>query len=89
MQRRQFPVRPAFVMTINKFQGQTLERAGVFLPKPVFTHGQLYVAFSRVGSWDRLVVCVPPASPLQAGHLLVAGPQGVYTKNIVYSEVLR
>ena len=27
--RRQFPVRPAFAMTINKAQGQTLECAGV------------------------------------------------------------
>ena len=88
LQRRQFPVRPAFAMSINKAQGQTLSRAGVFLPKPIFTHGQLYVAFSRVGSWQQLVVCVPPASPQHAGHLRAEGAQGTYTKNIVYTEVL-
>ena len=36
--RRQFPVRPAFAMTINKSQGQTLKSAGIFLPN--FQEGQ-------------------------------------------------
>ena len=49
-QRRQFPVRTAFAMTINKSQGQTLKFAGVWLRGEVFTHGQLYVACSRVGA---------------------------------------
>ena len=34
-------------MTINKAQGHTFERVGIYLPYPVFCHGQLYVAFSR------------------------------------------
>lgn len=48
LKRHQFPVRPAFALTINKAQGQTLKCVGLFLPTPVFSHGQLYVAFSRV-----------------------------------------
>jgi len=48
--RRQFPLRPAFAMTINKAHGQTLQTVGVYLPKLVFCHGQLYVAFSRCSS---------------------------------------
>ncbi|KAF2359133.1 DNA helicase Pif1-like, partial [Trinorchestia longiramus] len=47
LHRTQFPVRLSYSMTINKAQGQTFDRVGIYLPKPCFTHGQLYVAFSR------------------------------------------
>lgn len=42
-QRVQFPVWLAFVVTINKSQGQTLDLVGFHLPNQLFTHGQLYV----------------------------------------------
>jgi len=54
--RRQFPVKLAFAMTINKSQGQTFDRVGLDLRKDIFNHGQLYVAFSRVRSWQALKV---------------------------------
>ncbi|KAB0792783.1 hypothetical protein PPYR_00660 [Photinus pyralis] len=54
--RRQFPIKIAFAMTINKSQGQTFDQIGIDLRKDVFTHGQLYVALSRVRSWESLKI---------------------------------
>ncbi|CAI0383895.1 unnamed protein product [Linum tenue] len=73
---RQFPVRLCYAMTINKSQGQTLTRVGVFLPKPVFSHGQLYVAISRVRSAEGLKFLIQNEDHIPLG----------YTRNIVYSE---
>ena len=47
LQRIQFPVQPCFAMTIHKTQGQTIGDVLLYLEKPVFQHGQLYVALSR------------------------------------------
>jgi len=45
---RQFLVRVAFIITINKSQGQTLNNVGVYFSSPVYSHGQLYVVISQV-----------------------------------------
>ena len=47
IKRIQFPLRLSYAMTIKKSQGQTFEKVGIFLRMPCFSHGQLYVAFSR------------------------------------------
>jgi ATP-dependent exoDNAse (exonuclease V) alpha subunit len=62
-------------MTINKAQGQSLDRVGVDLRLPVLTYGQLYVALSRVTDVDKLDVLLPEQSDTRV-------------ENIVYPEVL-
>ncbi|XP_072392548.1 ATP-dependent DNA helicase pif1-like [Diabrotica undecimpunctata] len=71
--RLQFPIRLAFAMTINKSQGQSLKVCGLNLEHSCFSHGQLYVACSRVGRPSALFVFAPDNK----------------TKNVVYHKVLK
>ncbi|GFV81651.1 ATP-dependent DNA helicase [Trichonephila clavipes] len=54
--RIQYPVTVCYAMTINKAQGQTLKMAGIDLRNDCFSHGQFYVACSRVSSPDNLII---------------------------------
>ncbi|XP_076882479.1 uncharacterized protein LOC143530956 [Bidens hawaiensis] len=76
--RKQFPIKLCYAMTINKSQGKSLDKIGVYLPHPVFAHGQLYVALSRATTPESLKILIVPESDDE---------QDV-TKNIVYSDFL-
>ena len=53
--RRQFPVAPAFTITANKAEGQTIPgKVAIYLWDDCFSHGQLYVASSRATHPDHL-----------------------------------
>ena len=75
--RRQFPFIVSYAMTINKSQGQSLEHVGLYLPHRVFSHGQLYVALSRVKRKDGLHILI---------HDNDGNPKNI-TTNVVYNEV--
>ena len=70
--RLQFPIRLAFAITIKKTQGQSLELCGLYLHTDCLSHGQSYVACSRVGNPYNLFIYTETGT----------------TKNIVYPQVL-
>ncbi|KAF8116963.1 hypothetical protein N665_0013s0022 [Sinapis alba] len=79
MRRRQLPLAVAFAITINKSQGQSLSEVGIFLPRPVFSHGQLYVAISRVTSKKGLKILIVDKD----------GEPQRKTMNVVFKEVFK
>ncbi|XP_012844686.1 PREDICTED: ATP-dependent DNA helicase PIF1-like [Erythranthe guttata] len=78
-QRRQFPLMVSFAMTINKSQGQTLSHVGLYLPRPVFSHGQLYVTLSRVKSRSGIKILINSES----------GDTTNVKNNVAYKEVFQ
>ena len=76
---RQFPLKPCYAMTINKSQGQTLPFVCIYLPTPVLTHGQLYVALSGAKDFNGITVSLQDRDQ----------EEPFYTDNIVYRCVLQ
>lgn len=75
LKRRQFPIIPAYAITINKSQGQTFDHVGIYLEEPVFTHGQLYVALSRGKDPEKIKVYIDDNNTN-------------ITKNIVFKNII-
>ncbi|XP_019151929.1 PREDICTED: uncharacterized protein LOC109148648 [Ipomoea nil] len=76
-QRKQFPLMLSYAMIINKSQGQTLSNVGLFLKRPVFNHGQMYVAVSRVSNPKGLKILIWDETVKSKNT----------TTNVVYKEV--
>ena len=80
LSRKQFPIRLSFAITINKSQGQTIPSVGIYLPRHVFSHGQLYVALSRGVSQNSTKVLIK--------EWKIEGEDEYFTKNIVFKDIL-
>jgi hypothetical protein len=92
--QKQFPIRLSFAMTFNKAQRQTIPNVGVYLPEPVFSHGQLYVALSRATARLNIRILAMSAAEKDVNKGKGKGKgkkkptKDIFTKNIVYKEVL-
>ena len=72
------------LMWLHKKWGQTLKRVGLYLPEPCFSHGQLYVAMSRVSRPQDITVFVDGSTKKHGKHR-----NKTHTKNIVYRQLLQ
>lgn len=79
--RKQFPLRLAYSVTVNRAQGQELSRVLYDVDDTPFSHGQCYVALSRVRKRDDIAVFISDPAYLVHGQAL--------TLNVVYPELLQ
>lgn len=74
--RKQIPVVPSYASTFNGCQGLTVSKLVLDLRRPVFSHGQLYSAMTRVPNHrDVLVLRMQEATTTE-------------TTNVVWQELL-
>lgn len=71
--RRQFPLAAAYGTTFNSCQGLTLDKVALDLSSPVFSHGQLYTALSRIRHRNDAIVRIDDSRT---------------TTNVTYTELL-
>lgn len=62
MKKIQFPIKPCYTITITKSQGHSLNFAILYLSCPVLSHGQFYVALSKVTAPRRLKILMTKES---------------------------
>jgi ATP-dependent exoDNAse (exonuclease V) alpha subunit len=74
--RRQIPLVLSYATTFNGCQGLTVKKLALDLRRPVFSHGQLYSAATRVPDAESVMI------------LKGEGDNSTSTRNIVWRELL-
>ena len=74
--RKQIPLALCYATTFNGCQGLTVQRLGLDLRRPVFSHGQLYSAMTRVPNAENVLI------------LKYEDDYSTSTTNIVWPELL-
>jgi len=77
--RKQFSIRLSFAITINKSQGQTIPNVGIYLPRHVVSHDQLYVVLSSGVSQNSTKVLIKEGK--------IEGEDEDFTKNVVFKDI--
>ena len=77
--RKQYLLRAAYTITVNKRPGQTVANAILDLSTDPFSHVQLYVALPRMKSSHFITIFAPPSD---------ARGMTAYTRNVVDAELL-
>jgi hypothetical protein len=76
MHRKQLPLALSYAVTFNGCQGLTVLKLALDLRRPVFSHGQLYSAMTRVPSAVDVLI------------LREEGHESTFTTNVVWPELL-
>ena len=84
--KKTISIKSCSAITINIAQVQSINNLGVYLPQPVFSHGQLYVALSRAGFPHKTKVVIINMKDTQGSF---GNYDGKFTNNVVYTEIFR
>ena len=69
------------------FWCQTLKRVGLYLDKPCFSHGQLYVAMSRVSKPQDITIYLDPEENQHGIQHDVAYTRNVFYRGLIQKEI--
>ena len=86
--RRKFTICLASAKTINKSKERTFKQVGVYLNKPIYTYGQLFVALLRVPNFFFLNVLTLLINKIQGLMTNSVNKNAHCTYNVVNTKVL-